>query len=262
MAKRISETELILPSLYLMSLNEGSITTSELIHKLRLIMKPTGEDLEILAGRADDKFSQKVRNLKSHSTFEGFGYAEYKGEARQGYVLISDAGREHLSRNQNILKYLLTNDFTYTDLTANLQNIEADIDKRRIETFDENIIIQEGLKSITEVEVYQRSKQLRDYAMDFYTKDGRIDCTCCTFNFSDFYGNKIGNGFIEIHHVKPIFKFEGDDFVKTLTDAVANLTPVCSNCHRMIHKNWTKPLEIQELIRGVNENGIFKRYNA
>lgn len=41
--------------------------------------------------------------------------------------------------------------------------------------------------------------------------------TCCTFNFSDFYGKKIGNGFIEIHHIKPIFKFEGDDFVKTLT---------------------------------------------
>ena len=59
MANRISESELILPSLYLMSLNNGSITTSELHEKLRLIMKPSGEDLEILDGRNDDKFFSK-----------------------------------------------------------------------------------------------------------------------------------------------------------------------------------------------------------
>jgi hypothetical protein len=40
MPQRITETELILPSLYLMSLNNGVITTSELIKKLRVIMKP------------------------------------------------------------------------------------------------------------------------------------------------------------------------------------------------------------------------------
>ncbi len=79
MVKRITETELILPSLYLMKLNGGRITTSELIEKLRLIMKPSGEDLQILLGRNDDKFSQKVRNLKAHEAFERFGYAQYKG---------------------------------------------------------------------------------------------------------------------------------------------------------------------------------------
>ncbi len=31
-------------------------------------MKPTGQDLEILNNRNDDKFSQKVRNIKSHDT--------------------------------------------------------------------------------------------------------------------------------------------------------------------------------------------------
>ncbi|MDR1022654.1 MAG: hypothetical protein LBL94_05220 [Prevotellaceae bacterium] len=77
MAERVTEIELILPSLYLMSLNNGVITTSELIQKLRDIMKPAGEDLRILAGRNDDKFSQKVRNLIAHRTFERFGYAEY-----------------------------------------------------------------------------------------------------------------------------------------------------------------------------------------
>jgi hypothetical protein len=64
--KRITENELVLPSLFLMKINNGHITTEELMPQLRNIMKPSGEDLEILKDRADDKFSQKVRNLKSH----------------------------------------------------------------------------------------------------------------------------------------------------------------------------------------------------
>ena len=34
-------------------------------------------DLTILKNRSDDKFSQKVRNLKSHNSFTGCGLATY-----------------------------------------------------------------------------------------------------------------------------------------------------------------------------------------
>ena len=44
------------------------IRTSGLIAEVRRIMGSDGEDLEILEGRNDDKFSQKVRNLKSHDS--------------------------------------------------------------------------------------------------------------------------------------------------------------------------------------------------
>ncbi len=255
MAKRITETELILPSLYLMSLSGGIIATSELIRKLRDIMKPVGEDLQILAGRNDDKFSQKVRNLIAHRTFERFGYANYDS----GQIVISNEGQSHLTQNQDILKYLLINDFTYIDLTENLRKVEENQNKKRIEVFDENVIIQEGTKKLTEVAVYERSSTLRNYAIQFFTKDDRISCSCCTFNFGDFYGQDIGKGFIEIHHTKPIFKYDDEDLENTLKQAVTNLTPVCSNCHRMIHRNWKKPLEIQILIDNVNTNGIFNR---
>ena len=46
------------------------ITTSDLLSALRRELKPKGDDLELLAGRNDDRFSQKVRNLKSHDTLE------------------------------------------------------------------------------------------------------------------------------------------------------------------------------------------------
>lgn len=257
MAKRITETELILPSLYLMSLSGGIITTSELIRRLRDIMKPAGEDLKILAGRSDDKFSQKVRNLIAHRTFERFGYANYDG--RQ--IVISKDGREHLTLNRDILKYLLINDFTYIDLAENLRKVEENNNKKKIEVFDENIIINEGTKKYKEVAVYERSTTLRNYAIQYYSNEERINCSSCNFNFEDFYGAELGKGFIEIHHTKPIFKYEDEDIELTLKDAVKNLTPVCSNCHRMIHRNSRRVVEIQYLIQNINENGLFQRSN-
>ncbi|MDE7266553.1 MAG: hypothetical protein K2N89_03715 [Lachnospiraceae bacterium] len=62
-----SEDEIAQVALEVIRRNPG-IRTSELIKETRKIMKPDGEDLEILDGRNDDKFSQKVRNLKSHNT--------------------------------------------------------------------------------------------------------------------------------------------------------------------------------------------------
>lgn len=62
-----SENEIIPVALNIIK-NQPGITTSELISEVRKIMKPDGDDLTILANRNDDKFSQKVRNLKSHDS--------------------------------------------------------------------------------------------------------------------------------------------------------------------------------------------------
>jgi predicted HNH restriction endonuclease len=252
---RISESELILPSLFLMDLNGGSITTSDLIPRLRNIMKPTGEDLTILAGRKDDKFSQKVRNLKAHNTFKRTGYATYS----QPTFSLTEKGRMHLQQNKPILTYLLTNDFAYTDLTDSLNTIEKNAEQV-IETFDENITIQEGVKRVVEVSVYERSRHLRDYAMHYYRVNGRLDCSCCQFNFEDFYGTELGADFIEMHHIKPIFQYQGQDLVKTIHNAVQNIRPVCSNCHRIIHRNRQYPLDINKLTESIEKNGMFSRF--
>ena len=52
--ERITESELVLPSLYLMSLRPmGSISTTELICGLTQIMNPQGLDAQILNNRSD-----------------------------------------------------------------------------------------------------------------------------------------------------------------------------------------------------------------
>ncbi len=256
MLDRISEIELVLPALYLMQCNGGSITTTQLIKKIRSIMNPDGEDLAILAGRQDDKFSQKVRNLKAHNTFEQLGYAKYDAQ-KEGKVSITPKGTKYLENNKEILSYLLTNDFQYSDIKKNLRDIEKNSERKKL-TFDENIVIQEGIKKITQREIYERSTKLRNYAINFFTKNNRISCQCCLFDFEKFYGKKIGKGFIEIHHKKPVFQYKDTDIQKTLEQAIKNLTPICSNCHRMIHRNWAKPLEIKYLMNQIEFYGVFR----
>jgi len=253
---RITENQLVLPSLFLMSLSPSkSLSTSELIPKLRELLKPAGEDLEILSGRKDDKFSQKVRNLKAHDTFEKYGLAKYEG----GIFKITEKGLEYLQENIDKLRYLLVNDFKWEDIKGGLEIIDKSAkEKRKIEIFDETMSIQEGVKKIVQSRVYERSSRLRQIAINHYTKDGDILCKACQFSFQKFYGD-IGKGYIEIHHIKPIFKYEDEELDKTIYNALNNVVPLCSNCHRMIHRDWKNPLEVDFLIDQINKNGIFKR---
>ncbi len=253
---RITENQLILPSLFLMSLSlSKGLTTSDLIPKLRDLLKPADEDLEILAGRNDDKFSQKVRNLKAHNTFERYGFAEYKG----GVVSITDKGMKYLQENMDKLRYLLVNDFQWNDLKDGLDKVQkSSEEKRKIEVFDETVMIQEGVKKLVETKIYERSSKLRKIAIEHFTKNGDILCDACKFSYNKFYG-EIGKGYIEIHHIKPVFKYEDEELDKTIEIALTNVVPVCSNCHRMIHRNWKEPLKVDYLIEQINNNGIFAR---
>ena len=64
-------------------------------------------------------------------------------------------------------------------------------------------------------------------------------CQVCGMQFEKVYG-KIGSDFIEIHHLFPEAS-EQDN-----VDPAANLVPICSNCHRMIHRR-SPMLSVQEL---------------
>ncbi len=76
---------------------------------------------------------------------------------------------------------------------------------------------------------------------------GFLACEACSFIFKDFYG-KHGEDFIECHHTKPVAKMEHND-VTSLSD----LALVCSNCHRMIHKQ-DPAITIDELRAIIAEN--------
>jgi len=98
-AQRTHEAELIKPILrYLADQPYGFATTSDLIHHLTLIFQPHGQDAEILDGRSDTRFSQKVRNIVSHrnnsSGIVASGLAEY--DSLSHGLTITDLGRRYI----------------------------------------------------------------------------------------------------------------------------------------------------------------------
>lgn len=247
---RISERDLILPSLYLMRAHGGTIAVTNLIAELRKLMNPPAEDMELLENRNDDKFSQKVRNLKSHNTLAGMGYATHANRS----FTITEQGEQYLDENIEVSLFSLNNEFSFSEKEDVLLKARRSVLGNKLELFDENIPVEEGLRTKQERLVYTRSKQLRDFALNYFSGLGPLSCRCCGFVFEQKYG-AYGSGYIEIHHIKPISKFSNDEIGQTIEQALVNLVPLCSNCHRMIHRNWAKPLAVEELIRVIeNQN--------
>nr|WP_251135773.1 HNH endonuclease [Exiguobacterium sp. s133] len=65
----------------------------------------------------------------------------------------------------------------------------------------------------------------------------------CGFNFEEAYGEH-GKNFIEVHHVKALSTL--DEAVRI--DPEVDLTPLCANCHRMIHRKKDHALTVDQLI--------------
>lgn len=228
---RITESELVLPSLYLMTLKpNGCISTTELIQLLTKILKPKGIDAKILKNRKDTYFSQKVRNLKNHDTLEKLGYAQF----HDSKYSITAKGIELVKNNMTSIKYILSSGFEYNDVRDSLGKV---YDAKEIKIIPFTEVISEGGVQTQVTKYYHRSQRLRNAAINYFSKDGIITCDCCGFEFKSFYGEKYGKSCIEIHHLKPIFKYEGENESKTIEEALKNLLPVCPNCHRVIHKN-------------------------
>ena len=96
----------------------------------------------------------------------------------------------------------------------------------------------DGKKTQSYVTKYERNFKNRENAIKAHGRS----CMICGFNFEESYGDP-GKGFIEVHHRKPVSEYEGE----LLIDPVQDLACLCSNCHRMIHRNRNKTLSVEEL---------------
>jgi hypothetical protein len=84
----LSENQLVVPALLAMlNTPNGSILTSDLIDQISLQFTLDGQDLSPLLNRNDEKYTQIVRNLKSHKTFVKKGLAE---EFEGGFRITPD----------------------------------------------------------------------------------------------------------------------------------------------------------------------------
>lgn len=91
-----SENEFIIPTLEFIKNNPSGVTTTQIIQFLIDYFKPSGYDMTILRGRKDTRFSQKVRNLKSHNTLINPGWVKYRRQGNNGLWTITSKGKSHL----------------------------------------------------------------------------------------------------------------------------------------------------------------------
>jgi 5-methylcytosine-specific restriction protein A len=94
------------------------------------------------------------------------------------------------------------------------------------EITSEAAIIEGATRSIS-VNSYERSVAARNICVAHYG----YDCVVCGFNFESAYG-VAGQFYIHVHHVVPLATIQRSYEI----DPVADLRPVCANCHAIIHR--------------------------
>lgn len=99
----------------------------------------------------------------------------------------------------------------------------------------------------------ERNRYLVEAAKLHWKNLGALQCAACGFSFERAYG-EAGRDFIEAHHNIPVSELTEETVVRP-----SDLSPVCSNCHGLIHRHrpW---LTIQQ-VRSLYENHALKTNN-
>ncbi len=84
----------------------------------------------------------------------------------------------------------------------------------------------EGAVRNIAVNAYERNPIARRQCIEHYG----TSCYICGFNFEAVYG-KAASGYIHVHHLRQLSDI-GNEYV---VDPIADLRPVCPNCHAVVH---------------------------
>lgn len=102
----------------------------------------------------------------------------------------------------------------------------------------------EGATVRIAVNAYERDRRARDACVSNFGPR----CCVCGFDFGETYG-PAGEGFIHVHHLVPLATI-GESYQ---VDPLADLRPVCPNCHAMLHRGGVVR-SIEELRHIMNRN--------
>ncbi len=96
----------------------------------------------------------------------------------------------------------------------------------------------EGARTTVTVNAYERSAAARAACIAHHGEN----CAVCGMNFEATYG-PAGKGLIHVHHLRSLASVATEYQI----DPVADLRPVCPNCHAMIHRG--EPMRTIEDLR-------------
>lgn len=191
--------------------------------------------------------------VKPEPRFHIFFGTEFKNMIQQEYSLIYQNFKSGFVDKNEIMPKLQIirnqNDclkFKAVFIDQLIEDIGLDLELEKNEYYT---IRKEGKVVEYYVKKYERSLENRMKAIEFH---GLI-CKGCKMNFEDYYGDW-GKGFIEVHHIKPLSTLEKEVEINPKTD----LVPLCSNCHRMVHRKKDEVLSIEELKHMISNQKLNK----
>lgn len=103
----------------------------------------------------------------------------------------------------------------------------------------------EGARKQVKVNAFERNSRARKACVNHYG----CRCVACGVSFEEKYG-EIGKGFIHVHHLKPLSL----TVAEYQLDPIADLRPVCPNCHAMLHRSNDVVISVEELITRMSKN--------
>jgi hypothetical protein len=140
-----------------------------------------------------------------------------------------------------------SSDDEWTQLVFHAENGHASGGDDLPDVDDEPLLGPEGAKRWRWHLVTERNRGIVKRKKAQVKRDkGSLECEVCDLSFAEFYGD-VGADFCEVHHRFPLSHLDGP-VVPKLDD----LTIICSNCHRMIHR--TKPMMSVEDFRDFVKN--------
>ena len=129
---------------------------------------------------------------------------------------------------------------TITQQNKNNNILNANDSKKEKEKIYEEGQIK--LKEHQSVEKRERNqKVIKDAKVMFIKKYGHLYCELCGFDFENIYG-KLGERFIEGHHVNPISQMKEGDVTR-----ISDIKMLCPNCHRMVHRGISRGISIDDI---------------
>ncbi len=228
------EKDLEIPFLKVLSEHREGLPMSSIKKILMERLEPTETALELSSSRPNEiNLVQRIGNFTAQRKRRIFvnGFVIY--DETTGLYKITDNGVEFLSNNEEIYTDLISQGFTQEQREKEIDNGYTDL------------VIEEGSEKEITSKQRKRSQLLRQEKIKEIKikNNGKVFCVVCSFDFSDKYDG-YGEGYIEIHHLEPV---SYGSTSQSIQEALKKVIPLCSNCHRMIHKNRGKLLSPEEL---------------
>lgn len=169
------------------------------------------------------KWANRVQFARLHLVNRGLVFSAGKGpNPSHGVWIITEAGKKRAeeSRKPSVPEKVQ-------------EEVKEELLSRQLE---EEFF--EGRRTERLSAFFERNPRLRAAAIVHHGHT----CKACSFNFKEAYGEH-GEGYIEVHHLVPISTLSEE----TAVDPATDMTVLCSNCHRMIHRSRSFPLSLEQL---------------